>query len=677
MPASSDGGSRRAMGRVADALGVLLSRIALAAFRRPVVATAAVVVAAVAAALPVRQLTVVRDTPGDGPVQIGRALASSPSALVIVLAGAGVALLFRRPLAVGLVLAPLVVGLTLACGVAGALAARGLDNLATSAGVMLAAIGLGQGIHLVARHDEEKRRAGADDEEVIRRTFGEAGRVSLAVVLPAAAAFACLTWPDRHAFRALGALSATGLLLVLSSYAVLLPALLGLHARYTLRRALRTPSRAPREPRRVLRRPQMAPCAPPPVPRALRRPQSAACAPQTAPCAPQSAACAPQTAPCASQAAPWRGRAGLSLPGVGLLRRWAPALLWGLVALGFAAAAPLRGMSLPSGRALEAREPATLADALAAAFHGAPRCFALSGALVLLSLVLVLGKPRLALLALAPAAVTLPVTAGLLRLLGLSLDRTTVAALPILFGVALDHGAHLVARVGAGEPLVDVWRHTGGAVGGAILASALGLGGLALAAHPRLAILSEVALLGLVVSFVACVLLLPAALAVLPLAGGARRARRASLARWVATVGGAGFSPGAPGTVGALVALPIAWAVQGAGWAARAAVVAALVAVATLATHRYLHEEGVRAKDPREVVVDETVGCLVAVAFVPYELPWIGAAFVLFRALDIWKPGPVRVAERRLPGALGVVGDDVLAGALAGALLRGVSALAS
>jgi phosphatidylglycerophosphatase A len=106
-------------------------------------------------------------------------------------------------------------------------------------------------------------------------------------------------------------------------------------------------------------------------------------------------------------------------------------------------------------------------------------------------------------------------------------------------------------------------------------------------------------------------------------------------------------------------------------------VVTALVAVATLATHRYLREQGVEAKDPNEVVVDETVGCLVAVALVPHEPPWIVAAFVLFRALDIWKPGPVRMAERRLPGALGVVGDDVLAGALAGALLVSVRWIAS
>jgi phosphatidylglycerophosphatase A len=44
--------------------------------------------------------------------------------------------------------------------------------------------------------------------------------------------------------------------------------------------------------------------------------------------------------------------------------------------------------------------------------------------------------------------------------------------------------------------------------------------------------------------------------------------------------------------------------------------------------------------------------------------------FVTFRVLDIWKPGPVRWAERRFGGGLGVMLDDLVAGAL-GALAVG------
>jgi phosphatidylglycerophosphatase A len=46
-------------------------------------------------------------------------------------------------------------------------------------------------------------------------------------------------------------------------------------------------------------------------------------------------------------------------------------------------------------------------------------------------------------------------------------------------------------------------------------------------------------------------------------------------------------------------------------------------------------------------------------------------AFVVFRVLDIWKPGPIRWAERNFAGGLGVMADDLLAG-LFGAILMTV-----
>ncbi len=44
------------------------------------------------------------------------------------------------------------------------------------------------------------------------------------------------------------------------------------------------------------------------------------------------------------------------------------------------------------------------------------------------------------------------------------------------------------------------------------------------------------------------------------------------------------------------------------------------------------------------------------------------AAFLLFRLFDIWKPFPVRQAER-LPGGIGIVADDLLAGVWAALVL--------
>ena len=73
-------------------------------------------------------------------------------------------------------------------------------------------------------------------------------------------------------------------------------------------------------------------------------------------------------------------------------------------------------------------------------------------------------------------------------------------------------------------------------------------------------------------------------------------------------------------------------------------------------------------KDASEVVIDELAGQWIALLVVPPDWRWWLAAFVLFRLFDIVKPGPVRMAER-LPGGLGVMADDVVAGVLAAALL--------
>lgn len=149
------------------------------------------------------------------------------------------------------------------------------------------------------------------------------------------------------------------------------------------------------------------------------------------------------------------------------------------------------------------------------------------------------------------------------------------------------------------------------------------------------------------------------------------------LASDVATVGAAGLTPKGSGTIGAVAALPTGWVLALADWPLRAAFLVVATAVTTYATARYLDASqraaaarGDRAAlDPSEVVVDEWIGVLLALAFVPWEPLWVTLAFLLFRAFDIAKPGPVGWADRELHGAWGVMFDDVIAGLLAGILL--------
>ncbi len=61
----------------------------------------------------------------------------------------------------------------------------------------------------------------------------------------------------------------------------------------------------------------------------------------------------------------------------------------------------------------------------------------------------------------------------------------------------------------------------------------------------------------------------------------------------------------------------------------------------------------------------------VGIRLTVFRWPWILAAFLLFRLLDITKPGPIRWLDRRVGGGLGVVLDDVAAGAVGCLILHG------
>jgi phosphatidylglycerophosphatase A len=153
-------------------------------------------------------------------------------------------------------------------------------------------------------------------------------------------------------------------------------------------------------------------------------------------------------------------------------------------------------------------------------------------------------------------------------------------------------------------------------------------------------------------------------------------------ARLIVTCGGIGTLPYAPGTWASAATIPAAWVLHmlGGFWLV-GPVTVALGVLGTWATARYL---GSRTDDPSEVVIDEVVGMLIALWPLSLGLtimgadrflfPWPGwvLGFVVFRFLDIVKPPPVNWADRR-PGALWVMLDDVVAGALT-ALVATISA---
>ena len=140
----------------------------------------------------------------------------------------------------------------------------------------------------------------------------------------------------------------------------------------------------------------------------------------------------------------------------------------------------------------------------------------------------------------------------------------------------------------------------------------------------------------------------------------------------IATGFGSGLSPWSPGTCGTLVALGIYLAgLQMLPVGPYAAFVAAAFWAGAWFCERA--ERLTALHDPGMLVVDEWVGYWLALlpAVAQGASGWKPAlaGFVLFRIFDIAKPWPANVADKRLPGGLGTMTDDVLAGAYAALIM--------
>ncbi len=150
--------------------------------------------------------------------------------------------------------------------------------------------------------------------------------------------------------------------------------------------------------------------------------------------------------------------------------------------------------------------------------------------------------------------------------------------------------------------------------------------------------------------------------------------RSAAVTRTIASLAGVGHLRPAPGTWGSAVALiPAALLLLLAGPIAVAAGALVLAGLGWWAASVELAmtEEA----DPEWMVIDEAAGQWLAVAGLP-TFGWLGLvlAFALFRLFDIVKPGPVGWADR-LPGAVGVMLDDLVAGLFAALSLIALATL--
>jgi len=140
------------------------------------------------------------------------------------------------------------------------------------------------------------------------------------------------------------------------------------------------------------------------------------------------------------------------------------------------------------------------------------------------------------------------------------------------------------------------------------------------------------------------------------------------IAALLATGAGTGCAPFAPGTFGSLPGLLLAWGCYRAAgpWAVLLGLVL-VTAAGAWAAARYAAP--LAERDPRSVVVDEIAGQMMALVFLVPTPAMLLASFLLFRLLDVLKPFPARQLES-LPGASGIMADDLAAGAYANLLLQ-------
>ena len=75
-------------------------------------------------------------------------------------------------------------------------------------------------------------------------------------------------------------------------------------------------------------------------------------------------------------------------------------------------------------------------------------------------------------------------------------------------------------------------------------------------------------------------------------------------------------------------------------------------------------------EDPGCIVIDEIAGIILTLSGLPFNITSMTAGFLIFRALDIWKPYPIRLLENKFSGGIGIVLDDVVAGILSNVILR-------
>jgi len=145
-----------------------------------------------------------------------------------------------------------------------------------------------------------------------------------------------------------------------------------------------------------------------------------------------------------------------------------------------------------------------------------------TAAAIILIVYLTFRKWRITLLVLMPIVFAIVVTFGLLRLMGHSFSFMSVTAIPLIIGIGIDNGIHLVRRYLETAPnsILDVAKASGAALIQSNLTTIIGFGALLASTFPPLAEMGLVTSLGVALTLAGGLWIIPAVL----LIGGERGA---------------------------------------------------------------------------------------------------------------------------------------------------------
>lgn len=136
----------------------------------------------------------------------------------------------------------------------------------------------------------------------------------------------------------------------------------------------------------------------------------------------------------------------------------------------------------------------------------------------------------------------------------------------------------------------------------------------------------------------------------------------------IATLFGIGKISRAPGTLATLATIPLWYVMAQSGPIIYMTITFLFFPLGVWAAQAYENHAGTH--DSKEIVIDEVVGFLITMTWLPITWQSVVLGFCLFRFFDIVKPPPIRQLDQKIPGGFGVMVDDVAAGIISSILMQ-------